>query len=234
MRRPWRRRHPALIGWHVMLHGWWIAIAQNVAPKRFGARQSRLMAERQQRILASCDLPTFALASTSADRDPDNPVDPRSLTGPMTLSGFGVGGRGRSGPSVASVASVASSISTTERVPGGGWLRFTSQRRCTGHDELQRALIVHNFLSAAELSGDRRVKLREFEVGPRAHQVLAVPDDAWDLQMIVIDGEMTTFDSVIIDAHWLALGVIGDVDVAIEGHEVDPTTVELVRLDHHG
>jgi hypothetical protein len=49
-----------------MLHGWWIAIVQNVAPKRFGSRQQRLHEEQQHRMLTASDIPTFAIAGTPA------------------------------------------------------------------------------------------------------------------------------------------------------------------------
>jgi len=50
------------------LYGWWTAVAQNVAPRWFHARQKRLSDERRARIVAVGTTPAFGLADWPGER----------------------------------------------------------------------------------------------------------------------------------------------------------------------
>jgi len=128
-------------------------------------------------------------------------------------------------------------LRTVEQTPCGGELRVTSERR--RHDlhaepgDLQRALRVHNFLARlGPVADDARVAQREVALSPgQTYPLLTVSEEAWRPFEIVIDGEPQDFERITIDDHWLALGTVDDVGVAIEGHGFDPDPLELVRRD---
>jgi hypothetical protein len=209
----WRYRFP-------LLHGCWVAIAQNVAPRRFHARERRLHEEEQRRMLTSSNLPTFALAGTGPDE-----VKTRFVSGFGTVQMVGPLRRRR--------GVVASSLSTTQGTPGGGTLRFTSQRPSgEGIDEHRRALLVHNFVASCGLAQDQLVERHNVTLLPGlSHDLLSVPGDAWSPHQVRVDGERYDFERATIGDHWLAIGLIDDAEVAIEGHSFDPEPLDLVRLD---
>jgi hypothetical protein len=129
---------------------------------------------------------------------------------------------------------VASSLCTTRRTADGGELRITSQRRHDqlDRDDVQRAFVVHNFLARAGLANDDRVERRDVTFGTAMTQrLLAVPDDTWTPFSVVIDGTRQDFEPVVIDGHWLAIGIVEETDVAVEAHGVNVEPFELVRLD---
>jgi hypothetical protein len=222
-------------------YGWWIAIAQNVAPRWFHPRERRRMEEHRRRLLTSSDLPTFALAGTaSCETAPPVVGEVATAASETTLRGFsGSMGIKKAGPfgSHPFAAGTVMSLHTAQHLPGGGELRFASHRRSddlqTEPDDRQRALMIHNFLARLGLPAvDARVAWQEvdFSPGPK-YVLLAVSEDAWRPFEIVIDGEPQDFERITIDDHWLALGTVDDVSVAIEGHSFDPDRLEFVRLD---
>jgi len=92
--------------------------------------------------------------------------------------------------------------------------------------------MIHNFLAGSGHSSDTDVEQREVEVTPgKTWPLLSVPEDAWRPLGIVVDGESQDFERIILGDHWLALGTIHDVVVAIEGHHFDPDPLDLVSLD---
>jgi hypothetical protein len=212
-----------------LLHGCWIAIAQNVAPRRFHARETRRIGENNGRLLTSSDIPTFALAGTPSTETATRVVftgwtgmRPKK-TGLLGLRRFGAG--------------AVTSLDTTQPTPGSGELRVTSQRRRRDIDigaDFDRALMIHNFLNRSGLiANDARVARREVALRPgQTYPLLTVSEDAWTPFQIVINGEPQDFERTMIGDHWLALGTVDDVDVAIAGHSFDPDRLELVRLDH--
>jgi hypothetical protein len=207
-----------------LLGGWWIAIAQNVAPKRFHARESRRRAEEEQRMLASSS-PTFALVGVPVDEVPVHVVTALGTikrSGPLGLR------RHRD--------TVPTSLRTLQRIPGGGEVAITSERRHSDGGPrpgvAESRLAVHNFLAHAELADHPLVEKRDRTFSPgTTHSLLCVRDDAWFTSPVVIDNAPTNFERVTIDEHWLALGAVEDADIAIEGHRYDPSVLELVRLD---
>jgi len=168
----------------------------------------------------SSNIPTFALADTTPDDVKTRVV---SRFGTVEIVGSFRRRRGI----------VASSLSTTQGTPGGGTLRFTSQRPSgDGIDEHRRALLVHNFLASCGLADDQRVERRQVTLAPAlSPDLLSVPGDAWSPFGIRVDGEPHDFERVTVGDHWLAIGLIDDADVAIEGHSFDPEPLDLVRLD---
>ncbi len=206
----WRRHHPVLAGW-------WIAVAQNVAPKRFHAREQRRLLELRRQVLAESGMPTYGLAGVPVDNDP-------SLAGAIALGT--VGSSGRRGPGQGTVTS----LSTSQRTAGGGHVRCTSERRPgSDSDGRQRAMLVHNFLARAGLVDDPRLERREVNFGgTRTHEVMSVPADLWRPFVVVIDGERHEFSRVTLGEDWLAIGALDDLDLAIEGHAFDADPLELV------
>jgi hypothetical protein len=211
-----------------LLHGWWIAIAQNVAPGRFHARERRRIEEDNRRVLSSSDIPTFALAGAPSTETATRVV----LTGwtGMRHKKAGILGLRRF------AAGTVTSLHTTQPTPGSGELRVTSQRR--RHDiqiegDFERALMIHNFLARLAFgAADTRVALREVALRPgQTSPLLTVSEDAWTPFQILINGEPQDFERTTIGDHWLAIGTVDDVDVAIAGHSFDPDGLELVRLD---
>ncbi|MGD0084769.1 MAG: hypothetical protein ABSD78_16485 [Acidimicrobiales bacterium] len=209
-----------------VLHGWWIAIAQNVAPGRFHAREVRQVEEYNRRLLTSSDVPSFALAGT-----PSAATATRVAQAGMRLRKAGPFGLRRFGDGA------VTSLHTTQRTPGGGELRVTSERSRNDvereSDGPERALMIHNFLAFLGLPADHAgVALREVPFSPgRTWPLLTVSEDAWRPCEIVIDGEPHEFERITIGDHWLAIGTVDDVDIAVEGHGFDPDRLELVRLD---
>ncbi len=225
-----RPRFPVVHGWWwaPVIQGWWTAIAQNVAPRRFHARVERRLQEDQRRMLASTDIPTFALAGDgSADTTTRIFVSTGGIAmkrdGPFGLRRFRV--------------HVAKSLCTSERTADGGDVSITSERQSRTFEVppnlRERAHMIHHFLVRLDLpADDSRVERRTVDFPPgRAHPVLAVSEDLWSPFEIVLDGKLLAFERVMIDDHWLALGTVDDVAVAIEGHHFDPERLELVRLD---
>jgi hypothetical protein len=140
------RRGPMGLARFQLLHGWWIAIAQNVAPGRFHARERRRIEEDNRRVLSSSDIPTFALAGAPSTETATRVV----LTGwtGMRHKKAGILGLRRF------AAGTVTSLHTTQPTPGSGELRVTSQRR--RHDiqiegDFERALMIHNFLGPVGL-----------------------------------------------------------------------------------
>jgi hypothetical protein len=211
-----------------LLHGWWIAVAQNVAPRRFHARECRRHEEDNRRVLTSSDIPTFALAGSPSPETATSVVlKGMTATRSKNARRWGL---------CRFVGGVVTSLHTTQPTPGGGELEVTSQRRRTdipieaGWD---RALMIHNFLNrSGHATDDARVARREVALCPgQSYPLLSVSEDAWIPCRILINGEPEDFERTTIGDHWLALGTVDDVEVAIAGHSFDPHRLELVRLD---
>jgi hypothetical protein len=91
--------------------------------------------------------------------------------------------------------------------------------------------MIH-FLARLGISSDARVERREVELSPgKTCPLFTVSEDAWTSFGFVVDGEPQDFERITLGDHWLALGTIDDVAVAIEGHHFGPDRQELVRLD---
>lgn len=220
----WQFRDP-------LLAGWWIAVAQNVAPKRFHARETRRLCEQRRQMLAESGMAIYSLAGVPVEDD-------RSDAGEVAMmGGLAVAARGALGRRRASGV-VVSSLSTSQRTPGGGQVRFTSYRHGSGTelDERQRAMLVHHFLTGAGVvDDDPRVERCEVSFTPSvSRQLIRVPDDAWSRYVVRVDGQQHPFKRVTFGEHWLALGVVNDVDLAIEGHGFDADPLELVTTEDTG
>lgn len=127
-----RRRHP-------LLAGWWIVLAQNVAPKHFHARESLRAERRRQQMIASARGLAFDLQRRGRLAGPA--ATTAASGGLMTA-----GGRRRVGHGHGYEVTV-SSFSTTQRLPGGE-LRLTSWRRSSAKTELHRREMLHqNFFA---------------------------------------------------------------------------------------
>ena len=208
-----------------LLRGWWIAIAQSVAPRWFHARMHRRHEEESRRLLSSSDLPTFALADASAGEAVTRVMSSSMVTrraGPLRLRRVAYGG--------------VKSLCTTQPTPGGGELRITSERRLpdieTAPEGGERVLMIHNFLARVGISGDARVERREIELSPgMSYPLFTVSEDAWMSFRFVVDGKPQDSERITLGDDWLALGAVDDVAVAIEGHHFDTDRLELVRLD---
>jgi hypothetical protein len=214
----WRYRHP-------LLHGWWIAVAQNVAPRRFHAHEQRIRVQENREMLASCDIPTFALVGGAGGLTPEHPE-------PQVAGGIGTvgeaGERGRRRPRHFS----ATTLTTAQETADGGWVRCTSHRGSgVETDDRQRSHLVHNFVARAGLADDPRVERRGVVLpAARMHDLLAVPENAWRPVAVTVGARRYEFEGVTIDRHWLALGEVDGVSVAIEGHGLDPVPLDLRRV----
>lgn len=217
----WRLRRP-------LLADCWIAMAENVAPKRFRIREQRRRGEHQGWVLDA--IPSFVLPPFPSDKaaKPGASVNRSVRYGAAEPRGAFA----RRRPSAVTIPLA----STSQRVPGSGQVRITSQPRCGDMpDERERALRVHGVLAGAGLAEHPGVELREIAIKPQpAHPLMAVRDDAWLSCVVVVEGEPIDFKRVTFDDHWLALGSVGEFYVTIESHGYDATPLELVRLKRPG
>lgn len=213
-----------------LFRGWWIAIAQNVAPRWFHARERRRYEEENRRLLSSSDLPTFALVGAPAGEVVAGEVVTRVLSASLVTRRAGLLRLRRV------ARGGVTQLCTTQPTPGGGELRITSERRRpdveTAPAGRERVLMIHNFLARSGISGDARVERREIELSPgMSYRLLTVSEDAWTPFRFVVDGEPQDSERITLGYNWLAIGTVADVAVAIEGHHFDPDRLELVRLD---
>jgi hypothetical protein len=232
------------------LRGWYVAVAQNLAPKRFHARESRIHREAQLRLLAQCDLPLYG---ASGDWVASRRCHVTS----------GVGRHRHGGPLGPSRLHqddfVAMEIQAVHSGPNQR-LSVSSRRQRNGVSwpEDARWVEISNFLGSLRMAGDGgELSAQERKAADEARRALGGGPESrthrigepagatkpprefshdhraaitWTPFEVPVDDQQVQFQRFSIGDRWLALGTVGAVDIAVVAHRVKASNLALSRI----
>jgi hypothetical protein len=208
-----------------VFRGWWIAVAQNVAPKRFHRHEEQRAYAEALQLALECDLPLYGLVS-AWDCD-------KYFSGG---SWFTLVQRGRlGGRSMVAGSRVVGEMSTMHRSPDRQLLVTTHRFNPLMTDATQRARLLNNFLATeSEPSAEPMPEPDEAPLPPGSRRLrlqTAPPGAEWLPFPVVIDGKAYTFERLSIPNAWLALGDVGDVALSLSSRAVELDEVALARIE---
>ncbi|HXY44468.1 MAG TPA: hypothetical protein VEH29_09795 [Acidimicrobiales bacterium] len=192
---------------------WWLAIANEHERRREAAQTLRLAME--------CDVPVYGLGDEwQGSRD----VRIGFCHATFRRGPFGL--RRQDGPVV------IDELRAHHEGPAGEVLVVTSHR--PGSTAVDSSRLVSNFLSISWVIDHREVaptRKDEEPDGPsRSSRASAAVDPDWRTFDVRADGVPAQFRRLSIAGHWLALGMVEDYVVSVEGHGVAADHLCLSRV----
>jgi len=174
--------------------GWWIEIAQHVAPKRFQENERRRSEAENLQLAMACDLPIYGLV--------DERQGSRDVTSGFWQASLGPGRR--KARRVRIDSAVVHEITAAHASSDGGRISVTTYRGGGHNDaETERARLLNNFLNSSLEPDDvleaDRVDHRESRRSFRLRT--ATPGAEWLGFEVLVDGELKHFDRLNVPGH---------------------------------